>query len=101
MSNEPFPRLSSTEIFSESFYKNDPDIIVGHEFLGESLDVLVHRMKELKVSHWSRIGRFRRDKWPNIGKQGSNIKFLAGRLLCDLSSDAAKVRPEPKYRIGL
>ncbi|KAF8920856.1 hypothetical protein CPB85DRAFT_1372860 [Mucidula mucida] len=74
----------------QSFYKNDPDIIVGHEFLGESLDVLVHRMKELKVSHWSRIGRFRRDKWPNIGKQGSNIKFLAGRLLCDLSSDAAK-----------
>ncbi|KAJ2926264.1 hypothetical protein H1R20_g10824, partial [Candolleomyces eurysporus] len=70
--------------------KVDPDVIVGHEFLGSSLDVLLHRMRDLKVDHWSRLGRFRRSKWPNIGKQGSNIKFLNGRMLCDLASDAGK-----------
>jgi hypothetical protein len=48
-------------------------------------------MKELKADHWSRIGRFRRAKWPNVGRQGTNLKFLNGRLLCDLASDGAKV----------
>ncbi|KAG5716236.1 DNA polymerase alpha catalytic subunit [Termitomyces sp. T112] len=73
-----------------ALHKADPDVIIGHEFLGVSLDVLLHRMRDLKVDHWSRIGRFRRSRWPNIGKQGSNLKFLSGRLLCDLASDGAK-----------
>ena len=30
----------------------------SHKFLGLSLDVLLHQMKELKADHWSRIGRF-------------------------------------------
>lgn len=84
------PRLITKR--TVSLQKVDPDVIVGHEFSGVTLDVLLGRMKELKADHWSRIGRFRRSRWPNIGKQGSNIKFLAGRLMCDLASDAAKVR---------
>ena len=75
-----------------TIYKSDPDIIVGHEFLGVSLDVLLKRMRDLKADHWSRIGRFRRSKWPNIGRQGTNLRFVTGRLLCDLASDSAKVR---------
>ncbi|KAF5362489.1 hypothetical protein D9756_002711 [Leucocoprinus leucothites] len=71
-------------------YKMDPDVIIGHEFLGVSLDILLHRMRDLKVNHWSRLGRFRRSKWPNIGRQGSNLRFLNGRMLCDLASDGAK-----------
>ncbi|KAI0321598.1 hypothetical protein OF83DRAFT_251189 [Amylostereum chailletii] len=73
-----------------TLHKADPDVIVGHEFLGVSLDVLLHRMRELKVDHWSRMGRFRRSRWPNIGRQGTNLRFLNGRLLCDLASDGAK-----------
>ncbi|KAF9525116.1 hypothetical protein CPB83DRAFT_860041 [Crepidotus variabilis] len=73
-----------------AIYKADPDIIVGHDFLGVSLDVLLNRMRDLKADHWSRLGRFRRSKWPNIGRQGSNLKFLNGRLLCDLASNGAK-----------
>jgi hypothetical protein len=74
-----------------SIYKADPDVLVGHDFLGSGLDVLLNRMRELKADHWSRIGRFRRTRWTNIGRQGTNLKFLNGRLLCDLSSDGAKV----------
>ncbi|KAF8202326.1 hypothetical protein BJ912DRAFT_944501 [Pholiota molesta] len=73
-----------------TIHKADPDIILGHDFLGVSLDVLLNRMRDLKADHWSRLGRFRRSKWPNIGRQGSNLKFLNGRLLCDLASDGAK-----------
>ena len=32
-------------------YRADPDIIVGHEFLGVSLDILLHQMKELKADY--------------------------------------------------
>ena len=56
-----------------------------------SLDVILDRMRDLKADHWSRLGRFRRSKWPSIGKQGSNIRFINGRLLCDLASEGAKV----------
>ena len=80
------------DTLSVTVHKSDPDVIIGHEFLGVSLDVLLHRMRDLKVDHWSRIGRFRRSRWPMIGKQGSNLKFLNGRLMCDLASDGAKVR---------
>ena len=58
---------------SVATYKADPDVIVGYEFLGVSLDAILDQMRDLKVDHWSQLGRFRR----------SNIKFLNGRLLCD------------------
>ncbi|KAI0285991.1 hypothetical protein BGY98DRAFT_944374 [Russula aff. rugulosa BPL654] len=47
-------------------------------------------MRDLKADHWFRIGRFRRTKWPGIGRQGTNLRFLYGRLVCDLASDGAK-----------
>ena len=86
-----FPRPSGSDSALVAIYKADPDVIVGHEFLGVSLDVILDRMRGLKADHWSRLGRFRRSKWPNIGKQGTNIRFLNGRLLCDLASEGAKV----------
>lgn len=79
-----------------TIYKADPDVIIGFEFLGVSLDVLLNRMRDLKADHWSRLGRFRRSKFPIIGRQGTNIKFLDGRLLCDLTSDGAKVSAPSK-----
>ena len=75
-------------------HKADPDVIIGHEFWGVSLNVL-HHMEDLKVDHWSQIGCFQCSwGWPNIGKQGSNLKLLNGHVLCDLASDGlgAKVQ---------
>jgi DNA polymerase alpha subunit A len=71
--------------------RHDPDVIVGHNFLGNGLEALLYRMKELKADHWSRMGRFRK-KALVISKMGSNHRLMAGRLVADLSSDAAKVR---------
>lgn len=34
-----------------------------------------------------------------IGKQGTNIRFLQGRLLCDLTSDGAKVYFRLSFRL--
>jgi DNA polymerase alpha subunit A len=69
----------------------DPDIIVGHEFAGVTLDVLLHRMKELKVDFWSRIGRVQRgDRWPRL-RNHLNSHILNGRLILDLASEGSKV----------
>ena len=77
-------------IFPVTLHIADPDIIVGHDFVGVSLDILLHRMRDLKADHWSRIGHFQRTKWPEIGRQGTNLRFLYGRLVCDLASDGTK-----------
>ncbi|ORX75533.1 hypothetical protein BCR32DRAFT_210201 [Anaeromyces robustus] len=71
--------------------RQDPDIIVGHNFIGFHLDVLLHRMKALGITNWSRIGRLRRTMWPNLqtGAGGMGESSIAernvtcGRLLCD------------------
>lgn len=38
----------------------DPDVVVGHNFVGFDLDVLLHRLKHTKIDQWSSIGRLRR-----------------------------------------
>ena len=38
----------------------DPDVIVGHNFIGFDLDVLLHRMRDANTDNWSRLGRLRR-----------------------------------------
>ncbi len=68
---------------------SDPDVIVGHELTGVGLDVLLHRMRDLKADHWSRIGRLRRSKWPGLS-QYRNPTLLTGRLICDIASDCGK-----------
>lgn len=83
--------LSSLSHLTVTIQKSDPDVIVGNEFLGVSLDVLLGRMRDLRADHWSRIGRFRRTKM-NLGRPGTNLRLLYGRLVCDLASDGAKVR---------
>ena len=41
----------------------DPDVVAAHNFIGFDLDVLLHRMKDLKVRHWSKLGRLRRSQY--------------------------------------
>lgn len=68
----------------------DPDVFVGHGFAAD-LDVLLNRLKECQVDHWSRIGRMRRPKWPKL-VQRELQNLLTGRLVVDLFSDGMKVR---------
>ncbi|GAA5897364.1 hypothetical protein JCM5296_004143 [Sporobolomyces johnsonii] len=71
--------------------QHDPDVIVGHDFSQLDLDVILTRLRDLKVDNWSQIGRLRvkGDKWPML-RSGRNTGLLAGRLNLDLSSDGSK-----------
>lgn len=67
-------------------------MIIGHDFTQLDLDVLLNRLRDLKIDNWSRMGRLRvkGDKWPQL-RAGRNTGILAGRLILDLSSDGSKV----------
>ncbi|KAI9346208.1 hypothetical protein BDR26DRAFT_956003, partial [Obelidium mucronatum] len=72
-------------------HRSDPDIIVGHNFIGVDLDILLHRLKANKVDSWSKLGRLRRTKWPKLqtgaGGMGDTTfqerTVASGRILCD------------------
>lgn len=70
----------------------DPDILVGHNFLGFGLDVLLHRMKHHKIElNWSKLGRLRRKKWPKLQSGAGGMsessweekQICSGRVVCD------------------
>ncbi|KAJ3412036.1 DNA-directed DNA polymerase alpha catalytic subunit pol1 [Chytridiales sp. JEL 0842] len=72
-------------------HRNDPDILVGHNFIGVDLDILLHRMKANQITLWSKLGRLRRTKWPKLqsgaGGTGDSTfqerQVTAGRIICD------------------
>jgi DNA polymerase alpha subunit A len=73
-------------------YQLDADVIVGHNIQGFDLDVLLHRLQANKVANWSRVGRMKRQKFPNLGGGGQSfgggagfgtLSCFAGRLLAD------------------
>ncbi|KAF9357147.1 DNA-directed DNA polymerase alpha catalytic subunit pol1 [Mortierella sp. NVP85] len=69
----------------------DPDVVVGHNFVGFDLDVLLHRLKHTKIDQWSSIGRLRRTVMPKLqagaGGMGDTTaqekNIMSGRLMCD------------------
>jgi len=66
----------------------DPDVIVGHNFLGFSLDVLLHRMQAQKIVGWSRLGRLHETSCPNFRAAAAAAHgeraVMSGRLVCDI-----------------
>ena len=73
-------------------HRIDPDILVGHNFIGFTLDVFLQRMKANKIElQWSKLGRLRRNKWPKMqsgaGGMGESTyqekQIASGRILCD------------------
>jgi len=72
--------------FMSKVQKVDPDVIAGHAINALDLEVLLKRMEALKTPHFSRLGRLRRGRMPDL--KGNRIEFakrqvMSGRLLCD------------------
>lgn len=72
----------------------DPDVLVGHRLENVALDVLVHRMHDLKVATWSAMGRRNRKAWPEKFGKGNGFnnnllirEIFQGRLLCDIANE--------------
>ncbi|KAH3687085.1 hypothetical protein WICPIJ_001934 [Wickerhamomyces pijperi] len=73
----------------------DPDVFIGHRLESVSLDILMHRMFDLKIPTFSTMGRRQRRQWPDKFGKGSNAynsgflirDIFSGRLLCDISNE--------------
>lgn len=69
-------------------HRHDPDVLVGHNFVGFDLGVLLHRMRAHKVEFWSRLGRLNWSAWPKAKAGSTEASFaekqvVSGRLICD------------------
>eukprot|EP01062_Namystynia_karyoxenos_P007247 TRINITY_DN12545_c0_g1_i1.p1 TRINITY_DN12545_c0_g1~~TRINITY_DN12545_c0_g1_i1.p1 ORF type:complete len:1559 (+),score=590.23 TRINITY_DN12545_c0_g1_i1:109-4677(+) len=77
--------------FLDEVALTDPDVLVGHNFMGFDLDVLLHRMERFKVPNWSLLGRLRQRHMPRLqhGAGGTGEatweerNVVAGRLVAD------------------
>ncbi|VEU20432.1 DEKNAAC101331 [Brettanomyces naardenensis] len=74
--------------------KADPDVLLGHKLENVTLDILMHRMYDLKVGTWSHFGRINRKQFPDkFGRHSgrNNIFYLReimqGRLICDIANE--------------
>jgi len=93
--------------FLAKLHAVDPDVIVGHNWLGFDLDVLLHRMSRLKIPAWSKLGRLRRSTMPklqsNAGGMGQTTwaekMIMSGRLICDTYIAAKENLRETTYTL--
>ncbi|XP_033219997.1 DNA polymerase alpha catalytic subunit [Belonocnema kinseyi] len=69
---------------------SDPDLIIGYD-TGFQFDLLMHRIYNLKVSSWSRIGKLKRSTPPMFkGKVNLGATFC-GRPICDIQTSAKEL----------
>ena len=112
---KPYKRLGIIESFSnerellnnflEKILKLDPDIIAGHDLLGDLLEKLIHRLNSGNVKGWSSLGRILRHKFPHNRKEENyagnwqNRALTAGRLLLDTELSSKELIKETTYAL--
>lgn len=82
-------------VFLAKLQQVDPDVLIGHQLESVDYSILLHRMKERKTPNWHRIGRMKRNSWPQHGGKMTGVFFaerqlVSGRLMCDLANDLGK-----------
>jgi DNA polymerase alpha subunit A len=86
-------------------FKVDPDVLVAHGLSGSIMEIILSRIKQLKVPHWSRIGRFKRQHVPHSRHESGGYSgggwiprmATAGRLLVDTFLNAKELVRETNY----
>ena len=52
------------EAFINKVTQIDPDLLVAHNLCGGLFELLLARIQYLRVNHWSRIGRMKKNQIP-------------------------------------
>ena len=93
------------EAFIAKVYQIDPDVLLGHNLCGSMFELLVARMSNLNIPHWSRIGRLKKNSIPHkrgneagySGSQWIPRTVSCGRLLVDTYLSAKELLRETNY----
>ncbi|KPI86831.1 putative DNA polymerase I alpha catalytic subunit [Leptomonas seymouri] len=81
----------------------DADMMIGHNFLGFTLDTLLRRYQELSVASWSTVGRLDLKRLPRLQGGAANInqekETCIGRLVVDSYSLAREHFKTVNYKL--
>ncbi|KAJ6252450.1 DNA polymerase alpha catalytic subunit [Anaeramoeba flamelloides] len=88
-------------------HRLDPDILLGHNFFGFNLDVLLQRLFTKNVDYWSKLGRLRRSRRPKLQAGAGGMRestweekqIVAGRLICDTYLSSKEFLKEKSYSL--
>ena len=84
----------------EFIASTDPDIVVGHNIVGNDLPILQSRIIRLKLN-WCRLGRLRRSgPLPHILANDLPSVLLCGRLVVDTYMSAKELTKEDDYSLS-
>jgi len=79
----------------------DPDVIVGHDIYGHTLDLIISRIRTYNISAISQMGRLRAASLPKTYSSFQCRVATVGRLLCDTFLSAKDMLPkEANYTIS-
>lgn len=88
----------------------DPDLLVAHNLTGGAFELLLSRIQFLKINHWSRIGRLKKQTMPAKkfdsgassygGSQWIPRQVTCGRLLVDTFLTAKELIRETNYDLS-
>ena len=83
----------------------DPDLIVSHNLCGSVIEVLLARISYMRIAHWSRLGRLKRNQMPQRKfDQGFHSwmprQVSCGRLLVDTFLNAKELVRETNYDLS-
>jgi DNA polymerase alpha subunit A len=92
------------EAFINKLHTTDPDLIIAHNLCGSVIEILLNRIGILKINHWSRIGRMKRNTIPQRKNDGSISSWVprqvsCGRLLVDTFLTAKELVRETNYEL--
>lgn len=96
------------EAFIAKFFMIDPDVMLSHNLCGSVFEILMSRIQILKIPHWSRIGRLKRQNFPmrradQTGYTGSQWLpriSTCGRLLVDTYVSSKELVRETNYDLS-
>lgn len=81
----------------------DPDMLIGHNFVGFTLNTLLHRYQEFGVSEWSTLGRLDLKRFPRLqsGATGTfqEREVCCGRLIVDSYSLSREYFKSTNYKL--
>lgn len=86
--------------FFSKLQLEDPDILLGHGLHGSMLDILMSRLRKVRVAFWSKLGRLKMSKLPQNSSSSfsyADMGIGAGRLLCDTDVSARELVRQKNY----
>jgi DNA polymerase alpha subunit A len=96
------------EMLINKLHLIDPDLLVAHNLCGGIFEILLARIQHMRISHWSRIGRLRKNNMPMRKMEAGSYSganwvprlVSCGRLLVDTFLNAKELVRETNYDLG-